>query len=406
MSNSIVVVGAGQAGVQAVDSLRREGYRGPLVLIGAEAAAPYQRPPLSKKYLAGELPAERLALRQPSFYSDQQIELILGNAALHLDRRAQRLILADGRELGYGQLLLCLGASARRLDCPGAQLAGVHYLRGIADADALGAALQARPRVVIVGGGYIGLETAASCRTLGCEVTVLEMGERLMGRVVAPVVSHFFAAEHTRQGIRIVCGKRIVRLTGTTAVTGVECADGSHYPADLVIVGVGGQAVTGLAAAAGLACDDGILVDADCRTSDPLIFAAGDCCNFPGPAGQRRRLESVDNAFEQAKVAAQNLLGGDTRYARTPWFWSDQFDLKLLIVGLAAGHDTVVVRGSPADRSFSVCYLRDGVLIALEAVNQAKDYMAARKLIDAGTRLDPQRLADPGVALGSAAAPA
>jgi 3-phenylpropionate/trans-cinnamate dioxygenase ferredoxin reductase subunit len=405
MTESIVIIGAGQAGSQAVDTLRREGYQGRLTLIGEESNLPYQRPPLSKKYLAGELEQERLLLRHRAFYEDHHAELMLGVAVQRLDRDRRSVHLADGRTVGYEQLLLCLGATPRRLNCPGADLAGVHLLRGIGDSDTIRAGIRQGAAVVIVGGGYIGLEVAATCRSQGCSVVVLEMAGRIMNRVVAPVVSEFFLREHRSRGVTIACDQRLVRFEGEGRVQRAVCADGSTYPADMVIVGVGATAATDLAAAAGLACDNGIVVDEFCRTNDPLIYAAGDCTSHPSPHfGGRQRLESVDNAFEQAKAAALNMLGRAVAYDRVPWFWSDQFDDKLLIVGLSTGHDRTVVRGDAAGRSFSVCYLRNRELLALEAINHSKDYMAARKLIQDRVPLDLARLADASIPLKEAGA--
>jgi 3-phenylpropionate/trans-cinnamate dioxygenase ferredoxin reductase subunit len=297
-------------------------------------------------------------------------------------------------------LLLCLGAESRRLACPGADLPGVHYLRAIGDVPQIQAALKPGARAVIIGGGYIGLETAATARHLGCAVTVLEMADRVMARVVAANVSEYFAHEHRSQGVKLVCNVRVVRLEGDTRVGRVICADGSTYEADVLVVGVGAIANMRLAAEAGLVCDNGIRVDEYCRTSDPAIYAAGDCTYHPSPRFDMRvRLESVDNAFEQAKAAALNMLGRPTVHDRVPWFWSDQFDNKLLIVGLSQGHDQQVTRGDPATRSFTHCYLKGGELLAVEAINHSKDYMAARKLIAARARPDLDRLADPLVPL-------
>jgi 3-phenylpropionate/trans-cinnamate dioxygenase ferredoxin reductase subunit len=403
MTSTILIVGAGQAGAQAVDTLRREGYGGRLVLVGEEPQLPYQRPPLSKKYLAGELAQDRLLFRHQSFYDQHRIELKLGVRAVRLDRAAHQVELSDGAIVTYDRLLLCLGATSRQLTCPGAGLSGVHYLRGLADVAPIRAGLTAGARTVIIGGGYIGLETAATCRKLGCEVTVLEMADRLMNRVVAPSVSQYFAAEHRAQGVDIVCDTRVVRLEGRTQVERVICADGASYAADLVIVGVGAAATTGLASEAGLACDNGIVVDEYCRTGDAAIYAAGDCTNHPSlHFGRRVRLESVDNAFEQAKAAALNMLDRPLAHDRVPWFWSDQYDNKLLIVGLSQDHDQQVLRGDPATRSFTVCYLKDRQLLAVEAINHSKDYMAARKLIAERTRVHPEKLADPQIALKEA----
>jgi 3-phenylpropionate/trans-cinnamate dioxygenase ferredoxin reductase component len=403
MISTILIVGGGQAGAQAIDTLRREGFGGRLVLVGDEPELPYQRPPLSKKYLSGEMAADRLLFRHRSFYDEHRIELKLGALAVRLHPAARQVDLADGETLTYDRLLLGLGATSRLLTCPGAELPGVHYLRGLADVTPIQAGFKPRARVVIIGGGYIGLETAATCRKMGCEITVLEMADRVMNRVVAPCVSQYFAEEHRAQGVNILCDMRVVRLEGQGRVERVVCADGSSHAADLVIVGVGAVATTRLASDAGLACDNGIVVDEYCRTSDAAIYAAGDCTNHPSPRfGRRVRLESVDNAFEQGKTAALNMLDRPAAHDRVPWFWSDQFDNKLLIVGLSQDYDQQILRGDPASRSFSVCYLKGRELLAVEAVNHSKDYMAARKLIAERALLDPQKLADPQRALKEA----
>ena len=403
MISTILIIGGGQAGAQAIDTLRREGFGGRLVLIGDEPELPYQRPPLSKKYLSGEMAADRLPFRHRSFYDEHRIELKLGRQAVRLDAAARQVELADGERLTYDRLLLCLGAQSRRLTCPGAALPGVHYLRGIADVAPIQAGFKPQARVVVIGGGYIGLETAATSRKMGCEVTVLEMADRIMNRVVAPSVSRYFAAEHVSHGVNIICDTRVVCLEGRDRVERVVCADGSSHAADLVVVGVGAVAATHLASEAGLACDNGIVVDEYCRTSDAAIYAAGDCTNHPSPRfGRRVRLESVDNAFEQAKTAALNMLDRAVTHDRVPWFWSDQFDNKLLIVGLSQDYDRQVLRGDPASRSFSHCYLKGRELLAVEAVNHSKDYMAARKLIAERTPLNPDKLADGTLALRDA----
>jgi 3-phenylpropionate/trans-cinnamate dioxygenase ferredoxin reductase subunit len=403
MISTILIIGGGQAGAQAIDTLRKEGFGGRLVLIGDEPQLPYQRPPLSKKYLSGEMAADRLLFRHRSFYDEHRIELKLGRPAVRLDAAARQVELAGGEKLAYDRLLLCLGAESRRLTCPGAALPGVHYLRGIADVAPIQAGFKPQARVVIIGGGYIGLETAATSRKMGCEVTVLEMADRIMNRVVAPSVSRYFAAEHVSHGVNIICDTRVVCLEGRDRVERVVCADGSSHAADLVVVGVGAVAATDLASEAGLACDNGIVVDEYCRTSDAAIYAAGDCTNHPSPRfGRRVRLESVDNAFEQAKTAALNMLDRAVTHDRVPWFWSDQFDNKLLIVGLSQDYDRQVLRGDPASRSFSHCYLKGRELLAVEAVNHSKDYMAARKLIAERTPLNPDKLADGTLALRDA----
>ena len=403
MIGTILIIGGGQAGAQAVDTLRREGFTGRLVLVSDEPYLPYQRPPLSKKFLSGELAADRLPFRHQSFYDEHRVELKLGIRATRLDPAARRVALASGEEVIYDRLLLCLGAASRQLTCPGTDMPGVHYLRGIADVPRIQAGLKQGARAVIIGGGYIGLENAATARHMGCAVTVLEMADRVMNRVVAATVSEYFAREHRAQGVKIVCNTRVVRLEGGTQIERVVCADGSTFAADLLVVGVGAVANMQLAGAAGLACENGIVVDEYCRTSDSAIYAAGDCTYHPSLRFDMRvRLESVDNAFEQAKAAALNILERPTVHDRVPWFWSDQFDNKLLIVGLSQGHDQQVTRGDPATRSFTVCYLKGGELLAVEAINHPKDYMAARKLIADRARPDINKLADPSVALKDA----
>jgi 3-phenylpropionate/trans-cinnamate dioxygenase ferredoxin reductase subunit len=403
MSDAIVVVGAGQAAAQLVDSLRREGFAGPLVVVGDEPFLPYQRPPLSKKFLAGELELERLFIRPPSFYQQLRVELRVGTRVTAIDRSRKTVSLADGTQLEYAQLALTIGSRVRQLNVPGSDLKGVHYLRGIEDVQRLRALAQPGKRLVVVGAGYIGLEVAASCRQLGVDVTVVEALPRVMSRVVAPVVSQFFAAQHAAHGVRILCGVGVQAIEGTHGVESVVLADGNRIAADFVVVGIGILPVTDIAADCGLAIDNGIEADEHCRTSDPDIVAFGDCASFPSHRyGRRVRLESVDNAFEQAKTAAATIVGRPVTHDKVPWFWSDQFDLKLLIVGLAEGHDEVVVRGDPASKSFSVCYLENRELLALDAINQPKDYMAARKLVAERIKLDPIRLADPAIALKDA----
>ena len=405
MREQIVIVGAGQAAVQAVDTLRRKGFAGKLIVVGDEPWVAYQRPPLSKKYLAGSLERDRLAIRPPHFFSDHAIELRTGRRAVEIARSEQRVRLDDGSVLAYDGLLLATGSRPRRLLAPGAELAGVHYLRTIADVDRIRAELDTARRLVVVGGGYIGLEVAATVRERGLDVTVLEMADRVMNRVTCPEISEFFEAEHARHGVRIVCNARVRAIAANGSADGdrvraVVCADGEEYPADLVIIGVGVAAVDELAVAAGLECANGIVVDAHCRTSDPEIYAAGDCTSHPNLHYSRRlRLESVDNAFEQGTSAALNLMGTPTAHEKVPWFWSDQFDLKLIIVGLCQGYDAIVTRGDRTARSFSTCYLRGGELIAVDTVNHPKDQIAARKLIAARARPDLRRLADPTVAL-------
>ncbi len=397
---SVAIIGAGQAAAQLIDSLRRRGHAGAITLVGDEGF-PYQRPPLSKKYLAGELGLDRLQLRQPSYFDEQRVELRLGRRATAIDRRAKQVQLVDGATLDYEHLIIATGSHPRRLKMPGADLAGVHYLRSLSDADHLRTEVHVGQRAVIIGGGYIGLEVAATLRQLGMEVTVLEMADRVMNRVVAEPVSRYYEREHASHGVKIELDVGVLALQGDTngRVCAVETNRGA-IAANLVVVGIGVLPTDELAQNAGLACDNGIVVDEYCRTSDQAIFAIGDCSNHPSAHYRRRvRLESVDNAFEQANTVATNITGTPTKHDRVPWFWSDQYHHKLLIVGLADGHDQAILRGDQANHSFSVCYLRDGEFIAIDTVNMAKDQMAARKLIASRMRPDPNKLADISIAL-------
>jgi len=403
MHQQIVIAGGGQAAVQAVDTLRRKGFAGKLTVVGDEPWLPYQRPPLSKKYLAGALERERLLIRPAPFFAEHQVQTQLGRRVSEIAPREQRVRLDDGLVLPYDALVLATGSRPRRLPAPGADLAGVHYLRTIADADRIRAECAAGGRMVIIGGGYIGLEVAASARGLGLEVTVLEMAARVMSRVTCAEVSAFYEAEHARQGVRIHCNETLRALHGDARsgrVRAVLTEAGREYPADIVIIGCGVVPADELARAAGLTCENGVVTDVHCRTSDAAIYAAGDCASHLNRQyGRHLRLESVDNAFEQGTTVALNLLGAATPHDKLPWFWSDQFDLKLVIVGVAHGYDSVILRGSAATRSFSACYLRGGELIAIDTVNQPKDQMAARKLIAAHARPNPDKLADAAIAL-------
>jgi 3-phenylpropionate/trans-cinnamate dioxygenase ferredoxin reductase component len=407
MNDTIAIVGAGQVSVQAIDTLRKQGHGGPIVVVGDESTLPYQRPPLSKKFLAGELPEDRLAFKPASFFENHRVDLRLGVRALHLDVAAQQLTLSSGDSLHYHRLLLATGSTPRRLAVPGSDLQGIHYLRTRADVEAIRSDLVGAQHVVIVGAGYIGLEVAATCRSLGLSVDVLEMSDRAMNRVVAPEVSAFYTAEHERAGVRV---HTRTLLSGFDAapdaphrVGAVLTLDGPVFPADVVVVGIGVLPDVELAQNAGIVCENGIAVDEYTRTSDPHVYAAGDCANHPSLRyGRRVRLESVDNAFEQAKVAAGNMLGGRAIHDRVPWFWSDQYDLKLLITGLNFDYDRALVRGQINDRSFSCCYLRGTELLAVDCVNRSKDFMAAKKLIADRACFDIERLEDPSIPLAEA----
>ncbi len=399
MNRTFVVVGASHASVQAIDTLRREGHDGPIVLVGDEPHLPYNRPPLSKKFLSGELERERLLLRSPQFYEQARVEVRLGVRVTAIDRSARRLRLNDDSELVYEKLLLCVGSRPRLLEVPGHELSGIHCLRTIADVDAIRADLSGARRLVVVGAGYIGLEAAASARHLGLEVTVLEMADRPMNRVVAPELSDFYTRRHEREGVRIHCGTSVTAFEGDGRVQQVVCGE-LRFPADLVIVGVGILPDVSLAAAAGIRCDNGVWVDEHCLTSDAHVYAAGDCTNHPSVRyGRRVRLESVDNAVEQAKTAAANMCGRPARHEHVPWFWSDQYDVKLQIAGLSQGYEQAVVRGDPDSGSFALYYLAQGELLAVDAVNSPRDFMLGKKWIAERRRPDPALIADPSVDL-------
>jgi len=394
MTQAFVIVGASHASVQAIDTLRREGHLGPIMLLGDEPHLPYNRPPLSKKFLAGELERDRLLLRSPQFYEQARVDTRLGVRATAIDRSARRLRLNDGSELTYDKLLLCVGSRPRLLEVPGHDLAGVHYLRTIADVEAIRADLSGARRLVVVGAGYVGLEAAASARHLGLDVTVLEMADRPMNRVVAPELSAFYTRRHAREGVHIHCNTSVTAFEGDGRVRAVVCGD-EAFPADLVIVGVGILPDTSLAAAAGIRCENGIWVDEQCQTSDPDVYAAGDCTNHPSVHyGRRVRLESVDNAVEQGKTAAANMCGRPARHEHVPWFWSDQYDVKLQIAGLSQGYDQAVLRGDPDSSSFALYYLVRGELIAVDAVNSPRDFMTGKRWIAERRQLDAKKLGD------------
>lgn len=392
MSSGVLIVGASQAGVQVASSLREYGYDRPITIVGAETHAPYQRPPLSKVYLGGAAEAVSLELRAPEFYVDKRIDLIraervtevrmsLGGGTARTDR---------GRQVAFDRLVLAVGARPRRLTVPGSDLDGVRYLRDLDDATRLRADLGPARDVVVIGGGFIGLEAAAVARAAGKRVTVVEAAPRLIARAVAPVVSDFYRRAHERRGVAVRLSASVVRVVGNDGrAVGVELADGTVLPADLVIVGIGVEPRTELAHQLGLHCDGGVVVDAYARTSRPFILAAGDCTVLPDPlTGVRRiRLESMQNAIAQARVAAATLLGRARRYADVPWFWSDQYDLKLQIAGVTEDYDQVVVRGDLDAEQFCALYYRDGQLLGANAVNATQEYMVVRKALATGVPL-------------------
>lgn len=397
---TIVIVGASHAAAQLVANLRPDGWQGEIVLIGDEPYLPYHRPPLSKTFLSGTQQVDDLLIRPAAFYQKNRIEFQQGRV-MAIDRAQRRLTLQDGRMLAYDQLALCTGARVRTVSLPGHDLAGVHYLRNTADVQAMQAGVQPKGKAVVIGGGYIGLETAAALTQQGMQVVVLETAARILQRVTAPEVSDFYARIHREQGVTIHTGVSVTAISGEGRAQAVVCADGSVFEADLVIIGVGVVPNVELALEAGLQVDNGIVIDEYCRTSAPDIVALGDCANAFNAVYQRRmRLESVPNANEQAKVASATLCGLQRTAKNLPWFWSDQYDLKLQIAGLSQGYDQMVIRGDVQhSRSFAAFYLQAGRLIAADCVNRPQEFMLSKKLITAAMTVDPLRLADESIAV-------
>ncbi len=401
-ADRVVIVGASHASAQLCASLRQNGWAGQILLIGDEPSLPYQRPPLSKALLSGESSVEDLPIRKPEFYEKEQV--VFRHARVTgIDRAGQTVALDDGETVAYDKLVLCTGARPRPLNVPGADLAGVHELRNAADTDAIRATLATATRAVVIGAGYIGLEAAASLRKLGIEVTVLEVAERVLQRVTAPEISAFYDRIHREEGIDLRVGVGVAAIEGDGAVSGVRLADGELIAAELVIVGVGVVPNVELAQDAGLAVDNGIVIDEHGRTDDPDIFAAGDCANhFDARYDRRLRLECVANAVEQAKSVGAAICGQDKPISALPWFWSDQYDLKLQIAGLSAGYDEVVLRGDPSTgRGFACFYFSDGQLIAADCVNRPQEFMFSKRAIAEGLSPDHGLLADPGTPLKS-----
>lgn len=377
----IVVVGAGQAGAACVARLRSDGFDGEITLIGEESAPPYQRPPLSKKYLLGEMELERLYLRPESYYPENAIDLHLNMTVEAIDREAKCVISGETR-VPYDHLVLTTGSYPRHLPASiGGDLGGVHVVRGLADVDAMAPAVHEGARVLIVGGGYIGLEAAAVCAAKGMKVILVEMADRILQRVASPETSDYFRAVHSAHGVDIREGVGLTRLTGEGKVDGALLSDGSEIALDMVIVGIGIAPATALAEAAGLEIENGIKVDAHGRTSDPSIWSAGDCASFPYRE-DRLRLESVQNAIDQAENLARNIMGAEEPYLPHPWFWSDQYDVKLQIAGLNTGYDRIVTRGG--GDAVSYWYYKGDDLLAVDAMNDPRAYMVGKRLIEAG----------------------
>jgi 3-phenylpropionate/trans-cinnamate dioxygenase ferredoxin reductase subunit len=393
----VLIVGAGHAGAQAAIQLRQMGFDGSVAMIGDEREPPYERPPLSKEYLSGDKTFDRILIRPASFWVERKIEMLLDRRVKSVDPVGKFVTLGDDSEIGYGKLIWCTGGTPRLLSCPGAEASGIHAVRRRDDVDAIMANLNEVAHVAVIGGGYIGLEAAAVLTKLGKKVTLLEALDRVLARVAGVELSRFYEDDHRAHGVDIRLSTMVERIEATDGkATAVILADGERIATDMVIVGIGVIPETAPLIAAGAAGGNGVDVDAYCRTSLPDIYAVGDCAAHANgfARGAQIRLESVQNANDQAKVAIQHIMGQPTEYNAVPWFWSNQYDLKLQTVGLSTGYDQTIVRGDVATRSFSVLYLRAGKLIALDCVNMVKDYVQGRAHVLSGTLLDQAQLAD------------
>lgn len=405
MADKILIIGAGQAGLQIAVSLREEGFAGELTIVGEEAYPPYQRPPLSKAFLAGDMDEESLEFRNEHFYAENNISVVTSEKIVHVEFGPDGGLArsASGREFAFDKLALTTGADPRRLRVDGADLEGVLYMRHLDDAKNLKSRWANVTDIVVLGGGFIGLEVAAVAQKAGKHVTVLQSGSRLMGRAVSPITSDFFQGAHERRGTTVRLNAQVSHLLGEAGkVTGVQLADGEVIPADIVMVGIGVVARGELADQLALEMEDGVIVVNEyAETSNPNVVAAGDAVLAPHPLGHEGqvRLESVQNAVDQAKVAARTLTGTREPYADVPWFWSDQADLKLQIAGLSSGYDQTVIRGSQTDEKFSVLYYRDGTILAVDAVNDVSDYMAVRRALTARANIPADAAADSSVPL-------
>ncbi|QTD56463.1 NAD(P)/FAD-dependent oxidoreductase [Parasphingorhabdus cellanae] len=400
-SYDILIVGAGHAGAQAAIALRQQKFEGSIGLMGNEKYPPYERPPLSKEYLAGDKPFERIMLRPESFWGERDIDLLTGCRVSKVDPMDKTVTLSTDDEVGYNKLIWATGGTPRMLDCPGSQARNIHAVRSRADVDKIMAALPSTEKVVVVGGGYIGLEAAAVFTKLGKKVTIVESLDRVLSRVAGETLSRFYEEEHRRQGVTVELEATVeaFETNDDGMATGVKLSDGRVLEAEMFIVGIGIIPETGPLVAAGAAAGNGVDVDQTCRTSLNGIYAIGDCAAHSNrfADGAHIRLESVQNANDQAKVAALDIMGEECEYDAVPWFWSNQYDLKLQTVGLSTGHDEYIVRGDPANRSFSIVYLKDGKVIALDCVNATKDYVQGRKVVEGGLSLDQTQLANPDI---------
>ena len=393
--DKIVIAGAGQAAIQSAVSLRKFGYEGSITIIGEESHPPYQRPPLSKDYLLGKTQLDRVHLKKETFYEDNKIDLIINTKVKSIDRKRKTVSLSNKENLDYGKLIIAVGSRVRKLDVPGVDQNGIHYLRGLDDANALKENLKEGKKLVIVGAGYIGLEVAAVAASLKIETSVIDIADRVMSRTVDPLISDYYHSLHANNGVNIHLKHGLKSITGKGNVEKVFCTNNLELDADIVVIGAGVIPNDELALTAGLACENGIVVNEFGQTEDKNIYACGDCTNHPNKIlGRRLRLESVHNAMEQSKVVASSIMGLEEPYNQVPWFWSDQYDHKLQIVGLSGDHDEVVMRGSKSEQSFLLFYLKNKEIIAVNAINSSKEFLISKKLVANKVRISSDIISD------------
>ena len=397
---TVIIIGAGHGAAQAVQSLRQKSFAGKIILIGDEPYIPYHRPPLSKKFLEGGMTIERLYIKPEKFYDNKNIERRLGCCVTMINAEEKYVVIEGEEKLLFDHLIIAVGSNLRKLDVLGSDLRQVHYVQKISDILAIQKDFDAVKKILVIGGGYIGLEIAAICRKMDKEVTLIHRGTRLLSRVVAPEMSEFYHKTHKEEGVKIILKTQVSKIEESQRTLKITTSDGDELSADMIIAGIGVTPAIGLALEAGIFCDNGIYVNEFCETSSANIYAIGDCTNYPSPLYNKRlRLESVPNAQGQAKVAAAKIMGENNIYDEIPWFWSDQYDMKLQIAGISDGYDQIIMRGSQENRSFAVFYLKDNILIAVDAVNSAGEFMAGKKLINARVVLDVKKLADKSISM-------
>ena len=398
----LVVIGGGQAAIQCITSLRKEGYSGSITLVGDESHLPYQRPPLSKDFLLDEYKPERVSLKKKEFYEENKVDLILGKRAESIDTNLKEIILSDKNKIYYDQLIIATGSRVRKLNVPGSDKKGLYYLRDLDDASALKQRLKENKKMVIVGAGYIGLEVASVAASLGVEVTVIEMANRVMNRTVDPIISSYYQKLHESHGVKIHLDNGLKEFEGDASVTAVLCSDGLRLEADLVVIGAGVLPNQEIAIKAGLECNNGIMVNEFGETSNEHVFACGDCTNHPNRSlNTRLRLESVHNAMEQSKTVANTIMGNRKPYDQVPWFWSDQYDHKLQLVGISGEHDETIMRGSESEQKFLLFYLKNSELIAVNAINSSKEFLICRKLVANKVKISSDVIRDQSVNLNN-----